>query len=39
MMDNITIMMTAVIVMAIVFIAINEYQEKNKAHHNDKSLK
>ncbi len=33
MMDNVTIMMSAVIVMAIVFIAIDEYQEKhNKAH-------
>ena len=32
-MDNVTIMMIAVIAMAITFIAIDKYQEKDKAHH------
>ena len=32
-MDNVTIMMSAVVAMAIVFIAIDKYQE-NKASHN-----
>lgn len=31
-MDNVTIMMIAVIAMAIVFIAIDKYQDKKKPH-------
>jgi len=33
-MDNVTIMMSAVVAMAIVFISIDKYQERNKTHNN-----